>query len=57
MDAYDISVKIRNLWAENYDKNSGQMFKGDSGMPVYVDGKRIVDVVYTDGKIELKVKE
>lgn len=56
MDAYDIALKIRHLWAENYDRNSGLLMKGEGGMPVTIDGKEITDVVYKNGRIELKVK-
>lgn len=56
MDAYDIALKIRQLWAENYDRKSGLLMKGDGGMIVTVDGQRVTDVVYKDGHIELKVK-
>ena len=56
MDAYDIALKIRSLWAENYDRNSGLLMKGDGGMVVTVDGKQVIDAVYKDGRIELKVK-
>lgn len=56
MDAYDIALKIRHLWAENYDRNSGLLMKGDGGMVVTVDGKQVTDAVYKDGRIELKVE-
>ena len=56
MDAYDIASKIRHLWAENYDRNSGLLMKGDGGMVVTIDGKKITDVVYKDGHIELKAE-
>lgn len=57
MDAYDVAFKIRQLWAENYDMNSGMLMKGDGGMPVTLAGKRVIDVVYSNGQIELKVEE
>ena len=56
MDAYDIAYKIRHLWAENYDRNSGLLKKGDGGIIVTFNGKKITDVVYKDGRIELKAE-
>jgi hypothetical protein len=35
MDAYEISHKIKELWAENVPKNSGQIDKGNTRIGVY----------------------
>lgn len=56
MDAYDIALKIKQLWIENYDKNSGSIKKSGRDIRVRINGKEITDIKFENGHIELKVE-
>lgn len=46
MDAYDLVVKMRQLWMENYDKNSGSIHKLERQVDVYVGDAKVTDILY-----------
>lgn len=56
MDAYDLAQKIKRIWMENYDMNSGSIQKNGRDIIVTIDGKPITSIEYKDGQIELKVE-
>ena len=55
MDAYDLAQKVKKLWMENYDKNSGSIQKAGRDICVRVNGKDVTDIKFENGHIELEV--
>ena len=56
MDAYDLAQKVRRIWMEHYDMNSGSIQKTGRDIKVMIDGKPVESIEFKDGNIELKVK-
>lgn len=57
MDAYDLAQKVKQIWMEHYDKNSGSIRKEGRDIKVTVNGVPVSSIEYKDGQIELKVEE
>jgi hypothetical protein len=57
MDAYDLYQKLFACW-QSVSKSSSatELKKQWNYVPVYVDGKRVVDIVVEDNKINLVTK-
>lgn len=56
MDAYELMIKIRKLWMENYNMNSGSIQKDEDYMAVKVNGKAVTNAEFKNGCIELEVE-
>ena len=57
MDAYNVYQKIHQLWQQGAMQNDAASIKKNwAETPVYVNGKRVVDVVLKDGKIVLETE-
>lgn len=54
MDAYDLVQKVKQIWMENYDKNSGSIQKSDKDIEVMINGKPVTSIEFKDGHIELR---
>jgi hypothetical protein len=55
MDAYDIQKEIFEAWQKLAKPGSATTLKKQwSEVPVYVDGKQVIDVTIEEGKIRLK---
>jgi hypothetical protein len=57
MDAYDLHQELFKAWQELAHKpDAGSIKKTWEEVPVYVDGKRIINVKIEDGQIILETK-
>lgn len=57
MDAYDLAQKVKQIWIEHYDKNSGSIQKSGRDIKVTIDGKPVTCIEFKNGNIELKAEE
>ena len=57
MDAYDLAQKVKQIWMEHYDKNSGSIQKSGRDIKVMINGKPVTCIDFKDGNIELKAND
>lgn len=57
MDAYDIHQEIFKAWQQLAHKvDASNIKKNFAEVPVYVNGKKVTNVIIEDGKITLETK-
>lgn len=57
MDAYDIHQEIFKAWQQLAHKvDASNIKKNFAEVPVYVNGKKVTNVIVEDGKITLETK-